>query len=45
MIISYYYNGNDKNVPFDIENIIKPGMQKVIKQIKLKLLCFRTNTN
>ena len=35
MIISYYYNGNDKNVPFDIENIIKPGMQKLLNRLNL----------
>ena len=33
--ISYYYNGNDKNVPFDIENIIKPGMQKFLNKLNL----------
>lgn len=35
MIISYYYNGNDKNITFDIENIIKPGMQKLLNRLNL----------
>ena len=38
MGISYYYNGNDKNIPFDIENIIKPGMQKLLNKLNLKYL-------
>lgn len=33
--ISYYYNGNDKSIPFDIENIIKPGMQKLLNKLNL----------
>ena len=43
MFISYYYNGNDKNIPFDIENIIKPGMQKLLKKLNLNY-SVETNT-
>lgn len=35
MLISYYYDSYDKNIPFDIENIIKPGIEKLIKKLNI----------
>ncbi|MEI0487211.1 radical SAM/SPASM domain-containing protein [Brachyspira intermedia] len=35
ILISYYYDSLDMNTPFDIENIIKPGMDKLINKLKL----------
>ncbi|MEI0557255.1 radical SAM/SPASM domain-containing protein [Brachyspira intermedia] len=36
IIITYYYNYNDKNIPFDIDNIIHPGMIKLLNKLKLE---------
>lgn len=33
--ISYYYDHLDKNIPFDVDNIIKPGMDKLLKKLGL----------
>ena len=33
--MSYYYNYSDQNIPFDIENIVKPGMLKLINKLNL----------
>ncbi|OEJ15847.1 hypothetical protein BFL38_10330 [Brachyspira hampsonii] len=35
ILISYYYDALDRNTPFDIENIIKPGMDKLINKLNL----------
>lgn len=35
LYITYYYNGNDKNIKFDLENTIKPGMFKLINKLGL----------
>lgn len=43
MLISYYYDGNDKNITFDIENIIKPGMQKLLNKLNLNY-CVKNQT-
>ena len=36
MYISYYYNGNDKNIEFDLDNIIKPRMLKFINKLDIE---------
>ena len=36
LIIAYYYDYNDKNTPFDIDNIIAPEMDKFINKLQLK---------
>lgn len=33
--ITYYYNYAGKEIKFDIENVIKPGMQKLLDKLKL----------
>lgn len=33
--MSYYYNYADQNIPFDIENIVKLGMLKLINKLNL----------
>ena len=43
--VSYYYNGNDKNIPFDIENIIKPGMQKLLNKLNLNFILLWQDEN
>ena len=35
IVMSYYYNYSDQNIPFDIENIVKPGMLKLINKLNL----------
>ena len=35
IIIGYYYNYLDKNIPFDIERIIKPGISKIVNKLNL----------
>lgn len=35
LYITYYYNGNNKNIKFDLENTIKPGMFKLINKLGL----------
>ncbi|WP_297278217.1 radical SAM/SPASM domain-containing protein [uncultured Brachyspira sp.] len=36
IIISYYYDSIDKNIEFDIDNIIQPGMDKLLNKLKLE---------
>lgn len=45
MYISYYYNGNDKNIEFDLENIIKPGMLKLINKLGIEYSEYIKNDN
>ena len=35
IVMSYYYNYADQNIPFDIENIVKLGMLKLINKLNL----------
>lgn len=39
--VSFYYNGNDKSVPFNIENIIKPKMMKFLNRLNLNYSIFQ----
>lgn len=34
--ITYYYNYASEDIKFDIENVIKPGMQKLLNKLKLE---------
>ena len=45
MYITYYYNGNDKNIEFDLENIIKPGMFKFINKLGIEYSKYIENDN
>lgn len=45
MYISYYYNGNDKNIEFDLENIIKPRMLKFINKLDIEYSKYIENDN
>ncbi|WP_286033137.1 radical SAM/SPASM domain-containing protein [Brachyspira pilosicoli] len=45
MYITYYYNWNDKNIEFDLENIIKPGMFKFINKLGIEYSKYIENDN
>ena len=36
LYLSYYYNGNNKYIEFDLENVIKPGMLKLINKLGIE---------
>ncbi|WIH85463.1 SPASM domain-containing protein [Brachyspira pilosicoli] len=45
LYISYYYNGNNKYIEFDLENVIKPGMLKLINKLAIEYSEYIKNDN
>lgn len=35
MHITHYYNGQDKNIKYDLDNIVKPGMMKLVNKLNV----------
>ncbi|MEI0592503.1 radical SAM protein [Brachyspira pilosicoli] len=45
LYLSYYYNGNNKYIEFDLENVIKPGMLKLINKLGIEYSEYIKNDN
>lgn len=45
LYLSYYYNGNNKYIEFDLENVIKPGMLKLINKLDIEYSKYIENDN